>query len=146
MEESAISQRVMKRPKTRDYSTLWLTIRPMAAIFNRMVKQSVRHLDIVFHALADHSRRDMLRKLAAKDYSITELADPYDMSLAAVSKHVKYLERAGLVSRSVAGRVHTIHLNAKPLGRAQRWLQFYERLWNDQLDKLEDVLKQQTRE
>jgi DNA-binding transcriptional ArsR family regulator len=111
-----------------------------------MVKQSDERLDVVFHALADGSRRKMLHRLADSDRTIGELAHPFEMSLAAVSKHVKSLERAGLVRRSVHGRTHVIHLNPRPMALAQKFLRFYERLWNDQFDKLDQFLKQQDKE
>ena len=111
--------------------------------FNLMVKQLDEPLDLVFHALADGSRRKILRRLADRDRTIGELAHPFEMSLAAVSKHVKSLERAGLVRRSVHGRTHVIHLNPRPMALAQKFLRFYERLWNDQFDKLDQFLKQQ---
>jgi DNA-binding transcriptional ArsR family regulator len=106
-----------------------------------MVEERDGGLDLVFHALADGSRRRMLHDLAAKDRTIGELAGPFKMSFAGVSKHVKCLERARLIKRTVRGRSHVIHLNPRPIAAAQRFLSFYERLWNDQLDKLETLLQ-----
>jgi DNA-binding transcriptional ArsR family regulator len=100
-----------------------------------------RVLDGVFHALSDGTRRAMLRKLAGGKQTISELAEPFEMSLAAASKHVKVLERAGLVTRKVEGRTHWCRIEAKPLSKAAGWLGFYERFWNERLDQLERELR-----
>ena len=110
-------------------------------IFNHMVEHRSARLDTVFHALADPTRRAMLRGLARREQSVSELAAPFRMSLAAASKHVRTLERAGLVRRTVLGRTHLCRLDAAPLGRADRWLRFYERFWTGRLDALERELK-----
>ena len=102
-----------------------------------MVEQPSEHLDSVFHALADPTRRAMLRSLAQGEHTVTELAEPFRMSLAAASKHVKTLERAGLVRRTVQGRTHVCRLDPGPLAEAHGWLRFYERFWNERLDALE---------
>jgi DNA-binding transcriptional ArsR family regulator len=102
-------------------------------MFNRVVEQ----LDAVFHALADPTRRAMVRTLAERDRTVGELAAPHPISLAAASKHVKVLERAGLVQRTVQGRRHLCRLEPAPLAEATRHLRFYERFWNDRLDDLE---------
>ena len=106
-----------------------------------MVKQETERLDAVFHALADPTRRAMLRTLARREQSIGELADPFDMTLAAASKHVKALERAGLVRRTVQGRMHLCRLDPDPLVAAYRWLCFYERFWTERLDALETMIE-----
>ena len=106
-----------------------------------MVKQLDNPLDAVFQALSDPTRRDMLDKLALREHSISELAAPHDMSLAAASKHVKVLERAGLVFRSKTGRTHYCRLNPRPLAEAEAWLRYYERFWNQRLDALENLLR-----
>ena len=80
-----------------------------------MVNQSSERLDHVFQALTDPTRRHMLRNLAVRERTISELAEPFSMSLAAASKHVKTLERAGLVRRTVQGRTHFCRLDPKPL-------------------------------
>ena len=105
-----------------------------------MVEQHAEHLDSVFHALADPTRRAMLRSLAQGEHTVSELAGPFHMSLAAASKHVKTLERAGLVRRTVQGRTHHCRLEPAPLAQAQEWLRFYERFWNERLDALEALL------
>ncbi|MDE2383368.1 MAG: helix-turn-helix transcriptional regulator [Alphaproteobacteria bacterium] len=106
-----------------------------------MVEYLSSSLDPVFHALGDATRRAMLRQLAQSPRSVTELAAPHDMSLAAASKHIKVLESAGLISREVQGRTHTCRLNAAPLASAQEWLSYYEKFWTSRLDALEALLK-----
>jgi DNA-binding transcriptional ArsR family regulator len=98
-------------------------------------------LDTVFHALADPTRRAMLRSLAGGERNIGQLAQPFAMSFAAASKHVKVLEGAGLVRRRVLGRSHLCRLESKPLAAADEWLRFYEGFWTDQLDGLGELLR-----
>ncbi len=106
-----------------------------------MVLDQSPQLDGVFHALADPTRRSMLRSLAGGQRKIGDLAAPHRMSFAAASKHVRVLERAGLVTREVQGRTHLCRLQAAPLAEADSWLSFYSRLWSDQLDALDAVLR-----
>jgi DNA-binding transcriptional ArsR family regulator len=101
-----------------------------------MVEQQPDRLDAVFHALADPTRRSMLRRLAGERVSVGELAAPHEMSLAAASKHIKALERAGLVRREVKGRTHLCRLAAGPLADADAWLGFYRRFWSESFDVL----------
>ncbi len=108
-----------------------------------MVEDSPERLDVVFHALSDSTRRSMLRSLTRRQHSVGELAAPFDISLAAASKHIKVLERAGLVRRTVRGRTHVCRLDARPLRDGADWMRFYERFWNDSLDALEDALRQE---
>lgn len=98
-------------------------------------------MDAVFQALAHEARRAMLRRLAGGELTVTELAEPFDMSLAAASKHVKVLEHAGLITRTVTGRRHVCRLDPSPLASADAWLRFYERYWSQRLDALADVLR-----
>ena len=98
-------------------------------------------LDLTFAALSDPTRREIVQRLAKGASRVTELARPFDMSLNAVSKHVKVLERAGLVRRTRAGREHLIALDPEPIRRVARWASRYERFWSDRLDKLETFLK-----
>ncbi len=105
-----------------------------------MVERAPERLDAVFHALADPTRRAMLGRLAERERSVGELAAPFRMSLAAASKHVKTLERAGLVRRRVQGRTHMCRLEAGPMAEAERWLRFYEEFWSERLDDLERAL------
>ena len=106
-----------------------------------MVEYQMPALDTVFQALTDATRRAMLRSLADGDRNIGELAAPFEMSLAAASKHVKVLERAGLVRRLVKGRTHICRLEPGPLAVADEWLRYYEQFWNRKLDALEALLK-----
>lgn len=108
-----------------------------------MVAQQPAPLDRVFHALADPTRRAMLRSLAAGERNIGELAAPCKMSFAAASKHVRVLESAGLVRRRVEGRRHICRIEAAPLAAAEKWLRYYDRFWNKRLDALEALLKAQ---
>src|SRR6185369_13645171 len=119
------------------YSTFWLNDPVASAILNRMVEQNVRSLDRVFGALSDPTRRAMLRRLAGGTRTVGELAEPFDMSFAAAAKHVKVLEQAGLLSRTIEGRSHRCRLAAGPLAAADRWLAYYERFWSMRLDDLE---------
>jgi DNA-binding transcriptional ArsR family regulator len=104
-------------------------------MFNHMVED----LDAVFHALAHDARRTMLRRLAGGELTVGELAEPLHMSLAAASKHVKVLEQAGLVHRTITGRRHVCRLRARPLADATAWLSFYENFWDARLDALQKV-------
>jgi DNA-binding transcriptional ArsR family regulator len=100
-------------------------------------------LDAVFHALGDATRRRMLRDLSAGERSVGQLAAPFDMSLAAASKHIKALEKAGLVRREVQGRTHICRLEPRPLEDAHEWIAFYERFWSASLDRLESHLNRE---
>lgn len=106
-----------------------------------MVEQSSQHLDSLFRALADPTRRAMLARLARGEHSVGDLAAPFSMSLAGASKHLKVLENAGLVSRTVRGRTHRCRLEPTRLGEAHHWLSRYQRFWTAQLDALEAVLR-----
>jgi DNA-binding transcriptional ArsR family regulator len=103
-------------------------------------------LDRVFHALGDPTRRAMLRRLARQEHTVGELAEPFRMSLAAASTHVKTLERAGLVRRTVRGRTHFCQINPQPLAEANEWLRSYERLWTRRLAALEAMLRHPDKE
>lgn len=105
-----------------------------------MVERSAPRLDAVFHALADPTRRALLRRLSRGGASVTALAEPFPTSLNAVSKHLQVLERAGLVRRSIAGRVHHCSLEPGPLAEASAWIATYRRFWEDRLDALEHYL------
>jgi DNA-binding transcriptional ArsR family regulator len=101
--------------------------------------------DAVFHALAHHARRDMVDRLAGRELTVGELAAPLAMSLAAASKHIKVLESAGLVRRTVDGRRHVCRLDAAPLASASAWLSHYERFWTERLDALETMFEEEER-
>jgi DNA-binding transcriptional ArsR family regulator len=106
-----------------------------------MVEYKSAQLDAAFRALSDPTRREMLRLLAAGERTIGELAAPFHMSFAGASKHVRTLESAGLIERTVIGRTHVCRLRAKPLAAIDDWLRFYEIFWNNRLDVLERELK-----
>jgi DNA-binding transcriptional ArsR family regulator len=99
-------------------------------------------LDHVLAAIADPTRRAILSRLARGDARVTDSAAPFAMSLAAVSKHVQTLERAGLVRRERRGREHTLSLDARPLRQVVRWTSRYERFWTERLDRLEAYFAQ----
>jgi DNA-binding transcriptional ArsR family regulator len=107
-----------------------------------MVELFAPELDTVFHALGDATRRKMLGELAGGSRTVSELAEPFAMSLAAASKHIKVLESAGLLSREVRGRTHLCRLEPGPLASAYEWLAFYERFWTSRLDLLERLLRE----
>jgi DNA-binding transcriptional ArsR family regulator len=99
-------------------------------------------LDHVLVAIADPTRRAILDRLMRGPARVTDVAEPFEISLAAVSKHVRMLERAGLVHRARRGREHTLSLNARPLRRVVQWTSRYERFWNQRLDRLEAFFAQ----
>ncbi len=106
-----------------------------------MVEYKSDRLDAVFHALSDPTRRAMLASLAQRTHTVGELAEPFAMSLAAASKHIKVLEKAGLVQRTVQGRTHTCRLDAQPMHAGMEWIRHYEQFWNARLDALEALLR-----
>lgn len=99
-----------------------------------------KSLNLVFRALSDQTRRELLARLAEGPAMVTELAKPFDMSLPAVGKHLRVLENAGLVQRTISGRVHRCALNALPLRSADDWLATYEQFWGETLDGLSKYL------
>ena len=108
-----------------------------------MVELEAPQLGSVFHALGDATRRQMLRELASGERPVGQLAEPFAISLAAASKHIKALENAGLIRREVRGRTHLCRLDPGPLASAHQWLSFYERFWTDRLDMLERLLREE---
>ncbi len=98
-------------------------------------------LDRVFHALSHRARRALLARLERAPAMVTELAEPFDISLPAVSKHLKVLERAGLVARTVDGRVHSCALDTAPLAEAHRWLGHYRTFWESALEALAELVE-----
>jgi DNA-binding transcriptional ArsR family regulator len=106
-----------------------------------MVEPYAASLNTVFQALADPTRRAMLRSLAGGERNVSDLAAPFRMSFAASAKHVKVLENAGLVRRTVQGRSHICRLNPAPLAAADKWLRHYERFWSERLDVLDALLR-----
>jgi DNA-binding transcriptional ArsR family regulator len=108
-----------------------------------MVELETPQMDQVFHALSDVTRRNMLNSLAGGERTVSQLAEPFAMSLAAASKHIKALEHAGLIRREVRGRTHVCRLEARPLATAYEWLAQYARFWNSRLDVLEQLLREE---
>ncbi len=106
-----------------------------------MVKYSPKTLDRTFAALADPTRRHILAHLASGDKCVTHLARPHAMSLPAVSKHLRVLEKAGLLRRRRYGRVHEMQLDAKPLKQAAQWVEEYRKFWEGSLDRLAAYLE-----
>ena len=109
-----------------------------------MVEYDSPQLDSVFQALSDGTRRRMLRSLSTQPRSVGELAAPFQISLAAASKHIKVLERAGLVQRRIQGRTHLCQLRTEALAEAEQWLQYYQQFWTERLDALEIALRADT--
>ena len=99
-------------------------------------------LDRTFAALADPTRRAILGRLADGEASVTELAAPFDMTLPAVSKHLKVLERAGLITRTRRAQWRPCRLEPEPLKEASDWLQEYRRCWEERLDRLDEYLQE----
>jgi DNA-binding transcriptional ArsR family regulator len=108
-----------------------------------MVELETPQLSSLFHALGDATRRRMLRELAEGERTVGQLAEPFDFSLAAASKHIKVLEKAGLIRREVRWRTHVCRLEPGPLASAHAWLSFYERFWTNRLDLLERLLREE---
>ena len=109
-----------------------------------MVNNSDEHLDVLFHALADKTRRGIVSRLADGEMSVKELAEPFEMSAPAISKHLKVLEKAledGHFEVIMEGRVHRCYLVPEAISDAARWIAFYEQFWNSKLDSLDHYLK-----
>ena len=105
-------------------------------------RQQSAELDRVFSALADPTRRAILRALTRSPSTINEIAKPFPVSLNAVSKHVMVLERAGLVRREIKGREHHCWIEPHPLRQADAWLEQYRRFWEESFDRLDEYLKE----
>jgi DNA-binding transcriptional ArsR family regulator len=102
-------------------------------------------LDGVFNALCDPTRRAILARLTDTDARVTDIAADFPISLNSISKHIRMLERAGLVTRSVQGREHMLSLNAGPLADASEWLEHYRRFWEERLAALEKFVTSRKR-
>lgn len=111
-----------------------------------MVKYSSDTLDRTFAALSDPTRRAILARLTLGEASVGELAEPFEISLPAISRHLKALETAGLIVRHRDGRVHRCQLDPAPLKRAQEWIEHYQEFWEDQFDKLSRYLDETAKE
>ncbi|HUB17441.1 MAG TPA: metalloregulator ArsR/SmtB family transcription factor [Acidobacteriaceae bacterium] len=114
---------------------------PARITFNRMVKSNAARLDAVFHALSDRTRRSILRDVAARGKTVGEVARPYRMTLAAVSKHLNVLEEAELIARERRGSFQIVRLKPQTLRPAEEWLAFYEQFWNRRIDALQSYLE-----
>jgi DNA-binding transcriptional ArsR family regulator len=99
-----------------------------------------QRLDTTFAALADPTRRAILARLASGDASVTDLARPFAMSQPAISKHIKVLERAGLISRGRDAQRRPCRIEAKPLAEASGWLESYRRIWESNFQRLDELL------
>ena len=110
-------------------------------IFNHMVKYKEENLNTTFAALADPTRRAILTRLSKGQARVTELAEPFGMSLPAVSKHLRILEKAELIKRQVDGRVHRFTVNPAPLRSAISWAEKQQHFWEQQLLGLDKYLK-----
>lgn len=99
-------------------------------------------LDVIFSSLSDPTRREILRRIAQSTPTVTDIAKPFPMSLPAISKHLKILERSGLIIRHKTGREIRFSLNSDPLKEASRYFSFYRQFWHDQFDTLEKYLKE----
>jgi DNA-binding transcriptional ArsR family regulator len=111
-----------------------------------MVKYQSSTLNRTFAALADPTRRRILAHLARGDRCVTDLARPHAMSLPAVSKHLRVLEKAGLIRRRRYGRIHQLKLEAKPMKQAAQWVEEYRKFWEGSLDRLADYLEKTTKQ
>ena len=105
-------------------------------------EQTRDHLDATFAALADPTRRAILARLASGEASVTELAEPFAMSQPAISKHLKVLERAGLVSRGRDAQRRPVRVEVKPLAEATEWLERYRRFWEGNFQRLDALLEE----
>jgi DNA-binding transcriptional ArsR family regulator len=108
----------------------------LSSLKNEETSSLERQLDLIFRALGDQTRRALLARLMQQPAMVTELAQPFAMSLPAVSRHIRVLEGAGLVRRTIDGRVHHCSLRAEPLKNVEAWLQHYRRFWEGTLDAL----------
>jgi DNA-binding transcriptional ArsR family regulator len=111
-----------------------------------MVKYSSGSLDSTFAALADPTRRAIVARLAWGESTVTQLAEPFDMSLPAISKHLRVLERAGLLSRERRGRARRCRLLARPMKDAAEWIARYRRFWDERFDALSVYLEEVEKE
>ncbi len=111
-----------------------------------MVKYKRDKLSAVLLAIGDHTRRAILERISRGEPSVSEIADSFRISLPAISKHLKVLERAGLISRKREGRVHRFKLTAQPMKDASEWIKNYERFWQVRLGSLETYFEESKKE
>ena len=122
-----------------------MTASGVTIIFNHMVELNQAGLNSTYAALADPSRRAILARLRRGAARVTEIAEPFDMSLNAVSKHIRVLERAGLIRREISGRDHFLTVNVEPLIEASGWIEEQKTFWEGRLDALESFLQRKKR-
>jgi DNA-binding transcriptional ArsR family regulator len=115
-------------------------------MLNVLPERTSDELDLLFGALADATRRGIVRQLAVGEATVTELAAPYSISLPAISRHLKVLERASIITRSQQGKWRSARLATTSLAGAAAWLELNERLWAERIDRLDDHLAQRTTE
>jgi DNA-binding transcriptional ArsR family regulator len=118
-----------------------LTLKDSVDTFILLGEYSSMQLDDTLIALADETRRRILRRLASGEARVTEVAEPFDISLNSVSKHIRLLERAGLVRRRVAGRDHFLALEPRPFDELTQWMHETRQFWSSRLDQLEAALR-----
>src|SRR5271167_3033620 len=118
----------------------------IASIGKGSHNQRSAHLDAVFAALADPTRRSIIESLTRGEARVTELAEPFAMSLNAVSKHIRVLETSGLVHRRRSGRDHFLSINPRALDGVEKWVAHMRRFWNERLDAMERLIRQMDRE
>lgn len=112
-------------------------------LLNLIVKYCMEKLDSIFGALADDTRRAIVRQLSQGEASVGELAAPFDISLPAITKHLRVLEHAGLIATHKSGRVRYCRLRPAQIREAVGWLSFYEKFWDGALDNLEQYFEEQ---
>ena len=105
-----------------------------------MVEYKSQQLDLVFRALADATRREILLKISRRPHTVTEIAKSFQISLNGVSKHLKFLEKSGLMVRHKDGRVHYCRMEPRPLKKVDQFIKYYQKFWEQQLDALENFL------
>jgi DNA-binding transcriptional ArsR family regulator len=111
-------------------------------MLNNTAERTSEELDLLFGALADATRRGIVEQLAGGEATVTELAAPYSISLPAISRHLKVLERASIITRSHQGRWRSAQLSPTSLASAASWIALHERLWSERLDRLDEHLEQ----
>lgn len=102
----------------------------------------MEELSKTFHALADPTRRAILERLSKGSASVSEISEPFDMSMPAITKHLKVLENAGLIKKTVRAQFRTCTINGTPLKKAMSWIEEYRQFWEERFDQLEEYLKQ----
>ena len=115
-------------------------------IFNHMVKYTSGSIDATLSALADPTRRAIIERLEYSNYSVLEIAKPFQITLPAISKHLKVLEKAGLIERQRKGTTHIIKLIARPMKNAAEWLNHYSIFWEGQLESFSKYLNNKRKE